>query len=228
MMSEPTISFKGNKRFRVDRGNSHYNSKKAKKETIIPALSVYKQETIYPDTATTTTTTLGDKYKNMKRFVSDIDGKDFINILKTSYKGFVVDEQKVFDESFHSDFKRALKGLESSGMYVHDITQPLGLNTKLAKTYVSRCLVGIPGITYKYLGLRMFSIPWDEGETGATVDSVMIGKMNQILSKRTKVLLTDGNNLNTTTSNDATRKVGSCNYNLTLINRLSSYCQHIH
>ena len=50
MMSEPTISFKGNKRFRVDRGNSHYNSKKAKKETIIPALSVYKQETIYPDT----------------------------------------------------------------------------------------------------------------------------------------------------------------------------------
>lgn len=55
-----------------------------------------------------------------------------------------MDEPKVFDESFHSDFKRALKGLESSGMYVHDITQPLGLNIKLAKTYVSRCLVGIP------------------------------------------------------------------------------------
>jgi hypothetical protein len=43
---------------------------------------------------------------------------------------------------------------------VVDVTQPLGLSTKLAPTYVRRTLAGENGITYKYLGLRMFSHPW--------------------------------------------------------------------
>jgi hypothetical protein len=43
---------------------------------------------------------------------------------------------------------------------VVDVTQPLGLGTKLAPTFVRRTLVGENGITYKYLGLRMFAHPW--------------------------------------------------------------------
>jgi len=46
---------------------------------------------------------------------------------------------------------------------VVDVTQPLGLGTKLAPTFVRRTLVGENGITYKYLGLRMFSHPWQPG-----------------------------------------------------------------
>jgi hypothetical protein len=64
----------------------------------------------------------------------------------------------------------------------------MGLNTKLAKTMVTRsvtvscyivcspsvlklirCLVGITGITYKYLGIRMFSYPWDAGALGTAL-----------------------------------------------------------
>ena len=50
--------------------------------------------------------------------------------------------------------------LEAHGFYRFDITQPHGLNSRCATTFVTRCLVGEPGITYKYLGLRMFSHPW--------------------------------------------------------------------
>ena len=32
--------------------------------------------------------------------------------------------------------------------------------TRLAKTRVTRCLIGKPGITYFYLGVRMFAHPW--------------------------------------------------------------------
>jgi hypothetical protein len=36
-----------------------------------------------------------------------------------------------------------------------------------SKTFVSRTLVGDPGTTYKYLGLRIFAHPWsvDDAET---------------------------------------------------------------
>ena len=40
------------------------------------------------------------------------------------------------------------------------ITQPMGPSTPLSRTRVTRCLIGKPGITYKYLGLRMFAHPW--------------------------------------------------------------------
>ena len=88
----------------------------------------------------------------------------------------------------------------------------MGLNTKLSKTYVSRCLVGIAGITYKYQGLRMFALPWDAIEigTGATESTIAIGKLNENLIKRTEFLLKKARN---------GKECGNCNYNLTLINR---------
>ena len=63
-----------------------------------------------------------------------------------------VREKESFTGEFHEAFESALRGLEDR--YQYDITQPAGLNSKLAKTLVSRCLLGDEGITYKYLGLR--------------------------------------------------------------------------
>ena len=44
----------------------------------------------------------------------------------------------------------------------YDVTQPMGPGTPLAVTKVTRTCVGDPGITYKYLGLRMFAHPWTD------------------------------------------------------------------
>lgn len=54
----------------------------------------------------------------------------------------------------HSEARRAFDGLEEGGIFRADVTQPFGLGTKCAVTYVTRTLVGEPGTTYKYLGLR--------------------------------------------------------------------------
>lgn len=60
----------------------------------------------------------------------------------------------------HREASEALRGLGSEGYYCYDVTQPMGLGTPLARTFVTRTLVGEPGITYKYLGLREFAHPW--------------------------------------------------------------------
>ena len=51
--------------------------------------------------------------------------------------------------------------MEDEGLFRTDVTQPFSLGTKCAKTYVTRCLLGKDGTTYKYLGLRMFVHPWN-------------------------------------------------------------------
>jgi hypothetical protein len=45
-------------------------------------------------------------------------------------------------------FRKALEDMEARGMFLFDLTQPAGLNTKVVRTFVTRCLVGEPGITY--------------------------------------------------------------------------------
>jgi hypothetical protein len=56
----------------------------------------------------------------------------------------------------------------------------------------------------------MFSYPWDGSDNSATSDTFsQIGKCNKILSDRTSLLLKESKKT----------EVGSCNYNLTLINR---------
>ena len=81
--------------------------------------------------------------------------------LATSFGGFVKEAASELPPEFHADFRECLRGLRSSGcLDRHDITQPMGPGTPLARTRVTRCLIGAPGITYKYLGLRMFALPW--------------------------------------------------------------------
>ncbi|KAG7357268.1 FTO catalytic domain containing protein [Nitzschia inconspicua] len=55
----------------------------------------------------------------------------------------------------------ALNAMNDRGEFRQDVTQPFGLGTKCATTYVTRCLVGEPGTSYKYLGLRMFAAPFE-------------------------------------------------------------------
>lgn len=160
--------------------------------------SVYKRETIYPPSVSGA---LGP----WDRFLSPSDA-NFQTVLETSYDGFVVSPPNAFSKSFHGEFQAAMEGLDEEGYYQFDVTQPGGLGTKLAKTFVTRCLVGNAGTTYKYLGLRMFSIPWDETPCS---NARKIGKLNDQLIKHTTTLL----------SRSGKGKVGSCKYNLTLINR---------
>lgn len=69
-----------------------------------------------------------------------------------------------------------------------------------SRTFVKRTLVGDPGITYKYLGLRLFAHAW----SGPGVLPIMksIGDLNQHMIQMTK----------------GYENRGKCDYNLTLIN----------
>lgn len=165
--------------------------------------SVYKRPIVYPKAC------LGSVMKR-NGFCSPSD-VDYLEIMSTSYEGFVMDPEETYDEQFHHQFRVAFEGLELQNLYQFDFTQPAGLGTKVVKTFVSRCLVGEPGITYKYLGLRMFSIPWTRGETGSSKYSVLIGQLNRIISHRSAILL----------RNLRRNRTGSCDYNLTLINRFA-------
>jgi hypothetical protein len=106
----------------------------------------------------------------------------------------------------HERFRECLRGVTADGLLLrHDLTQPMGAGTRLARTRVTRCLIGEPvrrhhtslliprrpdrthtapvsrrlaaptsmtmngcvactarpqGITYFYLGVRMFAHPW--------------------------------------------------------------------
>jgi len=105
--------------------------------------------------------------------------------LETSYEGFVVDEDLLSrgggggDNEDLLDEKKVAKALRSRRQlrdcFRVDVTQPFGLGTKCAKTYVTRCLVGEAGTTYKYLGLRMFAYPWPTA----------IGRLRDLLEDRT-------------------------------------------
>jgi len=171
----------------------------------VPQVSVYKRETKFPLIPVLST---AEARLCKQRFIAPSDGELYKRILGTSYSGLIVDGPKSFNR--HQDFQSAMLELNNAGQYQYDFTQPGGLGTKVAKTLVTRCLVGIPGITYKYLGLRMFGFPWTAGEPGATPSLVKIGEMNDLLCARTKTHLA------------GTPGAGSCQYNLTLINLCST------
>jgi hypothetical protein len=104
------------------------------------------------------------------------------------------------------------------------ITTSTGLGTKLARTFVSRCVVGDAGMTYKYLGLRMFGHPWNAGELGSSASTVAVGTANRAMIGHTTKLLTDRRSNATSRSSSSSKdsgstSYGSCQYNLTLINR---------
>lgn len=120
------------------------HGKPTTKKLPVEGSSVYKRNANYP-------ASYNDKNAPTDRFVTPNDAC-FENLLSTSYRGFEIAKPNEFNSDYSSRFQNALSRLQQLQYYKFDITQPTGLGTKVAKTFVTRCLVGNPGITYKYLG----------------------------------------------------------------------------
>ena len=105
---------------------------------------------------------------------------DFDSCRKECYRGFHWEELERLPSSFHESFKHAIHLLNSSGLFLYDIVQPG--KKRLSLTFVTRTLIGTPGSTYKYLGLRLFSHPWCEvnsrgdGDVGSSHKNASTGK----------------------------------------------------
>ena len=125
---------------------------------------------------------------------------------KTSYEGFVIDDNPLqldkTEGSGNSDdettIQVALNKLLDNNYFRTDVTQPFGLGTKCAKTYVTRCLLGERGTTYKYLGLRMFAHPWENTKIKTLKENLSLrtkhhlNELNQSRQKRNASHLTKG------------------------------------
>ena len=111
---------------------------------------------------------LPSKYKS--NFLTKASDEELFSVaLDTCFKGCEVDEPSKLPPALQPDqILASLKQLEP--LYQSDVTQPFGLETPCAKTYVTRCLVGERGTTYKYLGLRMFSSYWGDVGGGGIKD----------------------------------------------------------
>ena len=139
----------------------------------------------------------------------------FEDCRKHSYKGLCWDDAESFD--FHEAFRASFHRLHEHGLFAKDAVQPG--KRKLTYTRCSRTLVGKPGSTYRYLGLRLFSHPWtgplqDWGYTDVTVrDGLLeLGRLNGVLKRRTEKALAK--------ELPDRELVGSADFNLTLINRM--------
>lgn len=153
--------------------------------------------------------------------------ESFKQALETSYEGFCVDDPMVMKD-FHQRVEAALLAMEGAGFFRVDVTQPFGLGTKCAKTYVTRCLVGEPGTTYKYLGLRMFSHSWRTRPSLSSSSVSMIqqealqtiGDLNTMLTQRTKKHLSDLDRKRIARGAEPTK--GRLGFDVALINRMES------
>jgi len=127
------------------------------------------------------------------------DHPGFEEHVRDHYKGFVhcaVDDLQPRD--FHEQARASLERLRDANYYQYDVVMAGGKHS--SRTFVKRTLVGNPGITYKYLGLRLFAHAW----SGPGVSPLMksIGEMNQRMIRMTEQFPNHKN----------------CDYNLTLIN----------
>ena len=149
--------------------------------------------------------------------------------LRRCYRGFV-HEPAPLPSALQQRVQAALVRLNAEGYFHHDVV--LGSTkggTAPVPTIVRRILVGEPGITYKYLGLRIFAHPWrpggdaggggdgeggGEGGGGSCLDgAAVVGELNTHLQKETARLL----------AAQQQQQTGSCTYNLTLINLLEEH-----
>ncbi len=168
--------------------------------------------------------------------------RSFRTAIETSYEGFAVDmpsrvEKRGDQNCFfhHEKIEQALLIMDRMGLFRTDVTQPFGLGTKCAKTYVTRCLLGEEGTTYKYLGLRMFAHPWDtvskasdDGDTIQLNESLnIISKLNKDLTERTKSHLTELEQTRSKRSFSSSPLSQPCvkgraKYDVALINRMTN------
>jgi alpha-ketoglutarate-dependent dioxygenase FTO len=150
--------------------------------------------------------------------------ESFQAALDTAYEGFVVDLPSSTKEFRHDAIQNALDIMDEQGLFRTDVTQPFGLGTKCAKTYVTRCLLGDQGTTYKYLGLRMFAHPWDNHKktsSDSLEDAVdTIRQLNTTLTERTTHHLSELDKRKRRRGGERTR--GRAGFDISLINRMQN------
>ncbi|CAM9741162.1 unnamed protein product [Chrysoparadoxa australica] len=83
----------------------------------------------------------------------------FNHTRKSHYAGFEHQPANTISNTTHRSFASLFRELDAAGLFLYDIVQAGGKT--VSKTYVTRTLVGEPGITYKYLGTRIFAHPWE-------------------------------------------------------------------
>ena len=160
------------------------------------------------------------------RFLTPSDGNDFQSCRTECYRGFCWESPEELPDSLHSNFDRAFDALHEAGLFLYDTVQPGG--KRLSRTFVTRTVIGKPGSTYRYLGLRLFSHPWGGDNAGGdNVQSlvswgytqecasalVTIGTLNRDLKQRTHSMMDKE-------IAPHVELVGSADYSLTLINRM--------
>ena len=165
----------------------------------------------------------------------DDDQNAFDECLKTSFKGFYFDTPSSLPQTIHQTFDLCFEGLERGGLFLYDVVQPG--KKKLTQTSVTRTLVGDPGSTYKYLGLRLFSHPWVDVD--ANGNALHLDKAKQLgsslerlgYSSRTAAALIAMGRVNKDLTDRSMQKlrqhvsakpVGSAEFNLTLVNKMES------
>jgi mRNA N6-methyladenine demethylase len=137
-----------------------------------------------------------------RKFVTSQD-TGFSEHVQEHYQGFVhlpvtEYEARWNQRDFHQNARRALERLRDAGYYQYDIVMAGGKHS--SRTFVKRTLVGEPGITYKYLGVRLFAHAWSGPLASPALKD--IGEMNRRMVQITKQM----------------PNPGLCDYNLTLIN----------
>jgi mRNA N6-methyladenine demethylase len=184
------------------------------------------------DGALTTTTTIPHCPEG-RLFLTAEDGAPYRKLLRDHYQGFVLlaaadvpaaatKNTTVGGSTFHDHAKRALERLRDARHYQYDMVLAGGKN--LSRTFVQRTLVGNPGITYKYLGLRLFAHAWSGPATPPAFSA--IHDMNQSMIRFTKEQQQRQKQQQqgrvSKDPNNGSRS--SCEYNLTLINYMEPSC----
>lgn len=239
----PTMGGSKHKKKHKKRKRASEQSKKApshptaKKRAADPSSSSSLSSRLKKQRGTADSTPLPPEWSQhtSKSFLSPSDGAVFESCRTECYRGFCWENPDDLDESFHESFDECFDTLHDQGLFLYDTVQPGG--KRLSKTFVTRTVIGKPGSTYRYLGLRLFSHPWqsddDDEQCSSTnqqqqhVESLVslgysqecaaalveIGRLNHALKERTR------NVLNKEIAPHV-ELVGSADYSLTLINRM--------
>lgn len=149
--------------------------------------------------------------------------KSFQAAMDTAYEGCVWDGPSEQE----SELQRALSTMDGYGLFRTDVTQPAGLGSKLVPSYVTRCLLGEEGTTYRYLGLRMFSHPWNgsghthKNQTNLKNALQSFGALNERLTKQSKEHLRQLELKRQERNEKVAAIQGRAGFDITLINKMT-------
>ncbi|XP_071785710.1 alpha-ketoglutarate-dependent dioxygenase FTO-like [Asterias amurensis] len=137
---------------------------------------------------------LSEVAKGKLPFLTPADAT-FESLMKEKYSNFAHEPQSCIPESLQEDLTWALNVLYYHGYFYRDWVKVKG---QTVQTPISRTLVGEPGTTYKYLGLRLFTIPWSFGdvqpENEIEIACGVIGKLNEHFKVASRKLLLEKEN----------------------------------